>query len=129
MFEDASPHSMSITRPAAVIELVADGVAAIRATLSRWTDRGRRDPRIPACRPLHAYADLGPPVPMSDQAWMSPPPERPLPRDLNMPLSAFDPGALRHRPADRPATMAPVATSPWADPLALERRLERLRTR
>ena len=33
-------------------------------------------------------------------AWLSPPPERRLPRDLDLPLGVFDPGALLAEPLE-----------------------------
>ncbi|WP_028967058.1 hypothetical protein [Sphingomonas phyllosphaerae] len=57
-------------------------------------------------------------------AWMAPPPERPLPRDLNLPLSAFDPGALR-----RCTAVKPVSAAAFVDPLLLERTLYRIPAR
>lgn len=54
-------------------------------------------------------------------AWMAPPPERPLPHDLNLPLSAFDPGALRR--------CKPVSAAAFVDPLLLERTLYRIPAR
>ncbi|WP_341208502.1 hypothetical protein [uncultured Sphingomonas sp.] len=57
-------------------------------------------------------------------AWMAPPPERPLPRDLSLPLSAFDPGALR-----RCTAVKPVSAAAFVDPLLLERTLHRIPAR
>ena len=54
-------------------------------------------------------------------AWMAPPPERPLPRDLNLKLSAFDPGALRR--------CTPVSAAAFVDPIVLERTLHRIPAR
>ena len=119
------------------------------APLRRWlTGRGeRRDgpvvrradahPDAPPRRPIRASEDLGQPLPIIaaiDVApaaeapepplpWMSPPPERRLPRDLDLPMSVFDPGAVPAEPLEpvrplpplaMPAAPPPPATSPPA---------------
>lgn len=89
---------------------------ALRALAARLTRRGE----AATCRPIRAGSDLGPPLDVATAAvWMTPPPERRLPRDLDVPMWTFDPGAMRNR--------APiVAPAGWTDPIALERMLRRL---
>lgn len=56
-------------------------------------------------------------------AWLTPPPERPLPRDLDLPLRLFDPAALaRATPEAAPAPRAMAL-----EPLLLDETLQRLR--
>lgn len=71
---------------------------------------------------MYARDDLG--RPRLAGGWpgdrrMSPPSERTLPRDLDLPLRLFDPGAMRDQPAPCRATGLP-------DPVMLERTLHRL---
>jgi hypothetical protein len=107
MFDDALPIA---ARSPGVLAAVYDAVARLprRAT--------RRD------RPVSAAAAA---ALATHDAWMAPPPERPLPRDLDLPLSAFDPGALR-RTIVRPA-VPPAAA--FVDPIILERTLHRIHAR
>jgi hypothetical protein len=56
-------------------------------------------------------------------AWLTSPPERPLPRDLDLPLRLFDPAALaRATPEAAPAPRAMAL-----EPLLLDETLQRLR--
>jgi hypothetical protein len=99
MFDDTLLHS-----PAARSHGVLDTMLAAVSRLGR-----RRVERVTAA---------GGQAPC---AWMAPPPERALPRDLNLPLSAFDPGALRR--------CKPVSAAAFVDPLLLERTLYRIPAR
>lgn len=112
-------HQPALARPAdprRADPCPAGVMQAMRSTVSRWMRGGeRRASPTPARRDVIASRGV------AATAWMSPPPERPLPRDLNLPLSAFDPGALRHLDA-------PSAPAAAFDPIMLERTLHRLRT-
>ncbi|MBY9064331.1 hypothetical protein K7957_15435 [Sphingomonas yunnanensis] len=56
-------------------------------------------------------------------AWLMPPPERPLPSDLDLPLRLFDPAAFaRAVPGAAPAPRAMAL-----EPLLLDETLQRLR--
>ncbi len=90
--------------------------------------RADAHPDAPPCRPIRASEDLGQPLPIADTAvpeapepplpWMSPPPERRLPRDLDLPMSVFDPGAVPAAPMEpaRPLPSLTVPTPPPAPP-------------
>lgn len=60
-------------------------------------------------------------APETPCAWMAPPPERALPRDLNLPLSAFDPGAL--------GRCTRLSVAGFVDPMVLEQTLHRIPAR
>jgi hypothetical protein len=110
MFDDALPIA---ARNPGVLTAMYDAVARL-PRLARRRDRRRAVDRHVALPRVEAPG-----------AWMSPPPERPLPRDLNLPLSAFDPSALRR------AAIQPIAASAAAfvDPIILERTLHRIHAR
>ncbi|MEG3091053.1 hypothetical protein [Sphingomonas sp. PB1R3] len=70
--------------------------------------RSDRHPDAPPRRPLHA-AELGapPPPPIDDEAV-----ERPLPADLDQPLSAFDPDAILSAPREPARAVRPPKPMP-----------------
>ncbi|MBW6527581.1 hypothetical protein KZ813_12085 [Sphingomonas sp. RHCKR7] len=93
-----------LTRSAAA----SSAAAPLSGLAGAWRRLRRRDGR-------HARAAEAVP------AWLTPPPERPLPRDLDLPLRLFDPAALaRSTPAVAPRAMA-------LEPLLLDETLQRLR--
>ncbi|WP_375251118.1 hypothetical protein [Sphingomonas sp.] len=47
-----------------------------------------------------------------DATWMTPPPERTLPRDLDLPMSVFDPGAVPAAPMAPPEPVPPLFAAP-----------------
>ncbi|MEH3047168.1 hypothetical protein [Sphingomonas adhaesiva] len=91
--------------------------------------RADAHPDAPPRRPIRASEDLGQPLPIiatnDDESgaevpepplpWMSPPPERRLPRDLDLPMSVFDPGAVPAAPME-PARPLPSLTVPPPPP-------------
>lgn len=79
----------------------SDGVPVIR--------RADAHPDAPPRKPMSA-SDLG--TPMMDV----PVPERPLPRDLDEPLSAFDPGALLPEPLAPVRPVTPLKVVPDREP-------------
>lgn len=117
--------------------------------------RADAHPDAPPRRPIRASEDLGQPLPdlpepvevlpviargheVADDidpiapvvetppaAWLSPPPERPLPRDLNLPMSVFDPGAVPSEPMEAPRPLPPLVVratpaAPTSVPAAVE---------
>ncbi|MEH3100918.1 hypothetical protein [Sphingomonas adhaesiva] len=90
--------------------------------------RADAHPDAPPRRPIRASEDLGQPLPIVEAPvadapepplpWMSPPPERRLPRDLDLPMSVFDPGAVPAAPMEpvRPLPSLTVPTPPPAPP-------------
>lgn len=117
MMDHAAPHSMALPMPG--IMALTSGMNTMRSSLLHWARRQERQVDARATRAAAAGDD---PLLLSP-AWMSPPPERRLPRDLNMPLSAFDPGAIRQHAASPP----PPQSTRWTDPMALARTLDRVR--
>lgn len=91
--------------------------------------RADAHPDAPPRRPIRASEDLGEPLPFVAAGqteaveetpepplpWMSPPPERKLPRDLDLPMSVFDPGAVPAEPME-PVRPLPPLTMPAAPP-------------
>ncbi|PCG15178.1 MULTISPECIES: hypothetical protein [Sphingomonas] len=67
---------------------------------------------LPVIARGHAVADDADPIAPANEtppaAWLSPPPERPLPRDLNLPMSVFDPGAVPSEPMEAPRPLPPL---------------------
>lgn len=47
-------------------------------------------------------------------AWLSPPPERPLPRNLDLPIGLFDPGALLAEPREASRAVRSLVHRPAA---------------
>ncbi len=113
MFDDAMLHPQ-----AARSQGVLASMRAAMARLPLWADNSR-----PHRGPLRAHVEQ--PDRAAGGAWISPPREQPLPRDLNLPLSAFDPGALRRTVG--PAVVASAAA--FVDPIILERMLHRIPAR
>ncbi|WP_314376353.1 hypothetical protein [Sphingomonas paucimobilis] len=90
------PGGLLARRAPVVAEDETDYVPVVR--------RSDRHPDAPPRRPLHA-AELGAPPPppaMNDEEV-----ERPLPADLDQPLAAFDPAAMRAIPRE-PMPIAPM---------------------
>ncbi len=110
MFDDALPIA---ARSPGVLTAMYDAVARL--------------PRLAKGRDRHRAVDGRSALPRAGMpaAWMSPPSEQPLPRDLNLPLSAFDPGALR-RTVVQPVVASAAA---FVDPIILERTLHRIHAR
>lgn len=83
--------------------------------------RADAHPDAPARPPVLATRDLGTPflevrAPVEEEP-AGPPPEQDLPKDLNQPLSAFDPGALLEDPLPAPQPLPPLA---WNRPQMFE---------
>ena len=66
--------------------------------------RADAHPDAPARRPISAARDLGEPI-----EEVPPIVERDLPEDLDQPLAAYDPGAIRPVPAEPVRAVAPLA--------------------
>jgi len=100
------PGGLLAGRAPAVAEDEADYVPAVR--------RSDRHPDAPPRRPLHA-AELGapPPPPVEEEEEV----ERTLPADLDQPLAAFDPAAMRAVPREP----APMPIAPMNEPDALDK--------
>ncbi|MBB3694761.1 hypothetical protein [Sphingomonas sp. BK580] len=87
--------------------------APLSGLAGAWRRLRRRDER-------HARArDAAEAVPVR----LTPPPERPLPSDLDLPLRLFDPAAL----ARATAGAAPAPRAMALEPLLLDETLQRLR--
>lgn len=69
--------------------------------------RADAHPDAPPRPPLRAALDLGTPF-LDVRAAPLPPAERAVPRDLNQPLSAYDPGAILDNPLAPPEPVAPL---------------------
>lgn len=128
-----------------LLALVMGALVALAGCAAQWRRllpmRGATDapavrradahPDAPPCRPIRASEDLGQPLPIivaGDEPdasvspepllpWMSPPPERRLPRDLDLPMSVFDPGAVPAEPKE-PLRPLPSLTVPPPPPPA-----------
>lgn len=89
----------TLARPSALHGAhVLDTLREAAARLPLW--RRKREPAATPC------------------AWSGPPPVRALPRDLDLPLSAFDPGAF--------GRCAKVSVAGFVDPMILEQTLRRI---
>jgi hypothetical protein len=84
-------------------ETVADAVPVVR--------RADAHPDAPPRRPMTA-AEMG--TPLMEVAPLPPLVVRPVPADLDQPLSAFDPGAIPDVPLTPPAPVAPLVKHPLA---------------
>lgn len=69
-------------------------------------------PDAPPRRPLSAHADLGAPMPVADPG--PPPAVRPIPSDLDQPIAAFHPAAIRQVPREPVRPVAPLVPQPLA---------------
>lgn len=122
---------------AIVIQPAGDADADERIPVLRRADA---HPDAPARRPLSALRDLGGPFPAErgDTAALpednaaaaplpiarTPQPERAVPADLDQPLAAFDPGAIRDDPADWFPAPPPLKPLPRRQTFAPSERLE-----
>lgn len=92
-------------------------LAGTQPLLAPILRRADAHPDAPARAPLRAARDLG--APFLDARG---PAERDLPRDLDAPLSAYDPGAIRPAPASPVPLVTPLVRA--APPLEDGERLE-----
>lgn len=83
--------------------------------------RADAHPDAPARRPIRAHEDLGEPLPIAGSIRARAPaapigPELSLPRDLDTPLAAIDPGAIPDVPRDPVRPVPPLAPAPTEAP-------------
>lgn len=96
-----------------------DMVDAVRSTVSRWIGRDDGEAKHRSmCEEQYPHRPMATGASYA-HGWTSLPRERTLPSNLDMPLSLFDPGAIRDWSPPRRAAGMP-------DPVMLERTLHRL---